>query len=536
VITRSRAGLWTDSRYYLAAEAALTGTSIELFRHGMPDVPDYPQFLAESLQPGSVVGFPGRLLGVSTHRRILRSLERAGITTRATHDLFADVWRDRPPLPNEPIYEHHVQYAGTAREAKLAQLREELEARECQWTVVATLDDIAWLFNLRGTDVPYNPVFLSFAVVGHDRTVLCVHQASLSDQLRTDLEAGGVSILDYHTVDEVVRSIPVESRVLVDPERINVELFQAIPGTIVEEMNPTTRLKARKTPAELENLRRCMIRDGAAMVEFLAWLTQSIADGVTLTEYDAQKRLREFRAAGDLFVSESFETISAYKDHAPIVHYSASPSDSASLAADGLYLVDSGGQYMDGTTDITRTIPLGSLRREEKVDYTLVLKAHIALATTVFPAGTTGHELDAIARRPLWDHMRNYGHGTGHGVGYFLNVHEGPQRISPRPSTIALEPGMLISNEPGVYHTGDYGIRIENLVVVGPEEETSFGGFHRFETVTLCPIDTRAIERSLLSPEEREWLNAYHLRVRDSLMDHLSDGARAWLSNATDPI
>lgn len=536
VVTRDSAGLWTDSRYYLAAEAAVNGTPIELHRSGSPDVLDYPEYLAGQLPAGSVVGFCGAVLSESAHRRLKGTLQKRGIATKATRDLIAEMWEDRPALPSEAVFEHSVEFTGLSRLGKLARVREEISENDCEWLVIATLDDVAWLFNLRGADVPYNPVFIAYAAVSTDRAILCVDAEKVRPEVATSLADDGVTVLEYSDVSEVVRSIPADARVLVDPDRISVDLYGQVGGQRVEEMNPTTRLKAQKSEVELANLRRCMVRDGAAVVRFLHWLSSTIAAGETPTEYECQVRLLEFRREGDRFVSESFNTISAYNANAPIVHYAAAADGSSRLTAKGLYLVDSGGQYLDGTTDITRTVALGTPTDEQKLDFTLVLKAHIALATTKFPVGTTGHELDSISRRPLWNRHANYGHGTGHGVGYFLNVHEGPQRISPRPNAIALEEGMIVSNEPGLYHTGRYGIRIENLVVVTGSEEGEFGSFRGFETLTLCPIDRNLVEVSVLSKEEHEWLNAYHQRVREALAGELPDDARGWLMDATEPV
>jgi Xaa-Pro aminopeptidase len=535
VIMHETAGLWTDSRYYLEAEKAVEGSYFELHRVGQEGVADYPEYVADRLPTGATVGFCAHVLSEAARRRLESQLKERGLESKPTADLIGEIWRDRPRLPRQPVFEHSLSFAGQSRREKLARVRRLLEDRGCDWAVLASLDDIAWLFNLRGSDVDYNPVFLSFAAVGPEKTVLCVDPSKIAPQLADSLRGEGVHLAAYDDLSTIIDSIPAEAAVACDPQRMGVSLYRKIKSshTVRDGVNPTTVLKAAKTPEELANLRRCMVRDGAAMVEFLYWLSEAPADG-QLSEYAAMRKLREIRSGKDHFVSESFNTISAFGSNAPIVHYRAPEEGSAEIRRPGLYLLDSGGQYLDGTTDITRTIAVGSPDGRQKQDFTLVLKAHIALATARFPRGTTGHELDSLCRRPMWDERANYGHGTGHGVGYFLNVHEGPQRISPTPNSVSLEEGMLISNEPGIYRAGEYGIRIENLLAVRSEGRGDFGPFLSFETLTLCPIDRTLVDSSLLTALELHWLNEYHNRVYEALAPSLSASCREWLRHATE--
>lgn len=536
VVGKDWAGVWTDSRYYLEAESAIAGTEFELFPIGKKDVLDYPEHLASTLRDGAVVGFCGDVLSVADQRKLDAQLRKANVSTKATGDLVGEIWSDRPALPVGAVYEHPTEFAGRTRSEKLDLVHDRLEALECEWTVVATLDDIAWLLNLRGEDVEYNPVFLAFAVVGRDSVTLCVDGTKVPPAIVDSLHADGVSLAEYGDIERLVDEIPAAATVSCDPGRLSFALYERIRAghNVRDEVNPTTELKARKNDAELANLRRCMVRDGAAMAEFLCWISSAVESEEAIDEYEAGRKLREFRSRRDRFVSESFNTISAYNEHGPIVHYAAPEYGSSPLRQGGIYLVDSGGQYLDGTTDITRTIVLGSPTPDQRRDFTLVLKSHIALATVRFPRGTTGHELDSICRLPLWDRRINYGHGTGHGVGYFLNVHEGPQRISPTPNTVALDVGMLISNEPGLYRRDKYGIRIENLIAVQSDGEGDFGEFLSFETLTLCPIDRTLIDLSLLTEKERSWINEYHRTVRDALENEVD--CREWLFAATEPL
>ncbi len=537
VITADEAGLWTDFRYFIAAEQELAGSGIVLHRHGEPDVPDYPEWLASRLEPGDRVGYDALCVSLSSARALESKLGSRGIETAPGDDLVGAIRTDRPALPAEPIVGYDVRFAGKSRGEKLSALREEIERLGADYHAISTLDDIAWVLNIRGNDVSYNPVVLAHLLVGMDEVVLFVDEAKLPDEMRTELESDGVTIAPYGDAALRMSGIPAGKAVIVSPGQISVGFAQQLdPGVRrVEHVNLTTDAKAQKNPIELEHLREAIVRDGVAMVRFLQWVTTAVGRE-EVTELSAEQKLLEFRALGENFVSESFHTISGYRGHGAIVHYSADEESSSALEPAGLYLVDSGAQYYDGTTDITRTVALGEPSEQARRDFTLVLKAHIGLATLTFPAGTTGHMIDAVCREHLWRERLNYGHGTGHGVGFFLSVHEGPQSISQRPIDVPLVPGMVISNEPGIYRQEQYGIRIENLVTVVEVEVNEFGRFLGFETLTLCPIDRTLIDSGLLTSSERAWIDEYHRRVRDQLLGRLEGDAADWLDAACTPL
>ncbi|MFP3959489.1 MAG: aminopeptidase P family protein [Spirochaetaceae bacterium] len=537
VVTMDTAGLWTDPRYYLEAEEVLDGTPIELFRAGRTEVPEYTDWLSRHLPRGARVGFDAAVVSLETARSLTHGLTPAGIDTIAGRDLIDELWQDRPPLPSAAAYLPEQSVFGETRREKLARLRSAIEESGARIHVMATLDDIAWTLNLRGGDVAHNPVALAYLVVHPESAVLFIDPAKLGKQDRKALESDGLTLEPYEGVGAHLGGASADTSVLYDPRRVSAALADSLAATAtpVERQNPSTAFKARKNETELGNLRACMVTDGVAMSGFLHWLEANAQDG-GLGEREAARKLKTFRSASAEFVGESFETIAGYGGHGAIVHYRVTPETDAPLRPGGLLLLDSGGQYRIGTTDITRTVPIGEPTERMRRDFTLVLKAHIALATTVFPEGTSGHQLDAIPRRVLWQEGMNYGHGTGHGVGFFLNVHEGPQRISSLPNTVPLEPGMVLSNEPGLYRRDEYGIRIENLLVVTEPRETSFGRFLGFETLTLCPIEPSLIEPSLLTGEERAWLDDYHETVRRSLEGGVDSAAREWLREKTRPL
>ena len=537
VVSREAAGLWTDFRYYLEAQAVLDGTGIELFKTDEADVPSYPEWLSTTLSPGARVGVWADSISVQSFREVQAELEHAGLALEATEDLVGEVWEEvgtRPLLPEGTAFLMEARHAGAGRQEKLEYVRNEMHRGGADVLLVPALDEVAWLFNLRGTDIPYNPVVLAYAVVTKDGAELFMRGEKLSPMDREALEADGVTIRPYEGLCESLQALSPERTVAIDIDAVTVGLRRCIPEQtpVVEMPSPISLAKARKNTAELDGMRRAMWKDGVAMERFLYWLEQAVPTGL-VSEGKAAEVLREFRAEQSDFVGESFQTISGYRGHGAIVHYRVTEESDAQLQSDGIYLVDSGGQYRHGTTDITRVVPLGDVHKQMKEDYTLVLKGHIALATARFPRGTTGHQIDALARDALWRAGRNYGHGSGHGVGCFLNVHEGPQRISTRPSPAPLEPGMVVSNEPGVYRAEEYGIRIENLLAVHAATETDFDAFLELETLTLCHIDTRLVETALLTEEERRWLNSYNARVNDELAGELEEPVRAWLAERT---
>jgi len=535
VVTADRAGLWTDFRYYLHAEKALAGTGIELFRSGEQGVLEYPEWLAAELQQGNRVGFDGMCVSLSAARALISAFCDNGIAVEPTADILESIWTDRPPLPRLPIHVYDPRYAGASRGEKLSAIRTRMQETGVDHHVISALDDIAWLLNVRGADVIYLPVAVCHAIVSSTDVRLFIDREKIGADVTSELEADGVVLCPYEEFLDAVGSLG--GSVLLSPSQVSAAVAERIPEEArrVEQLNLTTRAKARKNSIELEHIRQVMIRDGVAMVRYLHWLIGAVATE-DVTELSAELKLQEFRAQGERFASPSFRTTSGYRGHGAIVHYSATEESDSLLEPAGLYLVDSGGQYLDGTTDITRTVTLGEPTDEERKDYTLVLKGHIALATLRFPVGTTGPMIDAVARQFLWRERMNYGHGTGHGVGFFLSVHEGPQQINQKTSDIKLEPGMLISNEPGIYRAGRHGVRIENLVVVAEATRTDFGEFLEFETVTLCPFDSSLIDTSLLTVEEADWVNEYHRRVRDKLLGHLDEASGEWLEAACRPL
>ncbi|MCA1754914.1 MAG: aminopeptidase P family protein [Spirochaeta sp.] len=534
VVTAEEAGLWTDSRYYLEAEEVLTAGPITLHRQDDPEVLSYPEYLCDTLKPGAAVGCDAACLSLSQQRSLTAQLNEVGIRLRPGDDLLGPLWKDRPALPDSPAYALESEYLGATRGEKLSRLRAASPVAPDMEYFVTALDEVAWLLNVRGWDIPYNPLVISYLVVHSSGATWFVDESKLSAQLKNELRLDAVSIAPYGEAREYVAELPESSIVVADPISFSCMMAGAIPpGTrLVEHRNGVASLKAIKTEREIELLRSCMTRDGAALLRFL-YAVEEAAPHEELTELSAVALLRKLRAADPRFVEESFATISGYREHGAVVHYSVTAESALTLKADGLYLIDSGGHYLDGTTDITRTISLGRPTEEARRDFTLVLKGHIALARLSFPVGTTGTHIDAIARLPLWREGRNYGHGTGHGIGFFLNVHEGPHRISPTLNSVPLEPGMLISNEPGLYRAGCYGIRTENIVVVQQDTQTEFGEFLSFETLSLCPLDLQLVDTSLLSETEISWIDEYHQHVRESLAPHLSSRENEYLHTKT---
>jgi len=538
VVTAQEAGLWTDSRYFLAAQEAIAGTGFRLFREGEVGVPGYAEWLQQTLEKGALVGLDADTVSLSEYRALSRDLAAHGIAVTAGPDLIDRIWSDRPALPKDSVFPHEPRFSGQSRGERLSLVRAQMETTGASAHVLSTLDDIAWILNLRGSDVPYNPVFVAHLLITSERATLFADASKFSEDLVTELGREHVELEPYDALATALGSLEADTVLQYSPDQISVGLSSyMVKGITAREVpNPSTLLKAQKNSIELENLTRAMARDGVAMVRFLSWLGASLELGEVVTELTAEHQLRAFRSEGENFVSESFRTISAYRGHGAVVHYAASEESDSRLESAGLFLLDSGAQYRDGTTDITRTISLGTPIDEQRREFTLVLKAHIALATARFPAGTTGLVLDGICRHHLWRHGLNYGHGTGHGVGFFLNVHEGPQRLAQRRSMQPLLPGMVVSNEPGLYRTDRYGIRIENLLVVEEDEVNDFGRFYRFRTLTLCPFDRALVERPMLSLEEIAWIDKYHRTVREQLRASLDPDLSVWLDQACAPL
>ena len=536
IVTADFAGVWADSRYWEQATKELNGSGIELVKL-QPGQPSPLDWLAEQTPEGGVVAVDGAVMAVASARTLSSKLEARGARLRTDIDLLQEVWRDRPSLPNAPIYQHLPPQATISRGEKLAKLRETLQERGADWHFIATLDDIAWLFNLRGGDVSFNPVFVSFALINQQQATLFVALSKVDADLRAVLEQDGVTLRDYSEVADALRAVPSGASLLVDPARVTTGLLDNLDSGVklVEGLNPTTLAKSQKSEADAQHIRKAMEQDGAALCEFFAWL-ESAWGRERITELTIDEKLTAARERRPDYVSLSFNTIAAFNANGAMPHYHATEEEHAVIEGDGLLLIDSGGQYLGGTTDITRMVPVGTPTQEQKQDCTRVLKGVIALSRARFPKGILSPLLDAIARAPIWADNVDYGHGTGHGVGYFLNVHEGPQVIAyqaaPAPQT-AMQPGMITSIEPGTYRPGRWGVRIENLAMNREAGSSEFGDFLKFETLTLCPIDTRCLIADLLTQEEKQWLNAYHSEVRERLSPLLDGAALSWLNERT---
>ncbi|CAG4918876.1 aminopeptidase P family protein [Paraburkholderia saeva] len=541
VVTEDFAGLWVDSRYWVQAEAQLAGTGVRLMKMmGGQQTAPHIDWLAQNVTGGAAVGVDGAVLGVAVARALNDALTARGVALRTDVDLFDTIWPQRPTLPVEAVYEHAAPHASVTRADKLDQIRREMQQKGAQWHFISTLDDLAWLLNLRGADVSYNPVFVAHALIGLDGASLFVADGKVPQALADALARDGIQVKPYAGAADALAALPSGSTLLIDPRRITFGLLQAVPSNvkIVEAVNPSTFLKSRKTPAEAEHVRATMEQDGAALAEFFAWFEGALGRE-TITELTIDERLTAARARRPGFVTLSFGTIAGFNANGAMPHYRATQASHATIEGNGLLLIDSGGQYLSGTTDITRVVPIGTINAEHRRDFTTVLKGTMALSRAQFPRGIRSPMLDAIARAPIWEAGADYGHGTGHGVGYFLNVHEGPQVIShyaPAEAWTAMEEGMITSIEPGIYRPGKWGIRIENLVLNREAEKTVFGDFLKFETLTLCPIDTRCVDLALLRDDERSWLNAYHEMVRARVSPHVSGDAKAWLETRTQAI
>lgn len=537
VIGKECACLWTDSRYYLQAEEELAGSGVRLIREGLPDVPGYIEWITTNLSPGSKVAINGTCFSIEKVREMSRSFRQKQILLETRLTLAEDVWNMRPGIPDDPVKEHPDKLAGLTRQEKIEMVRQQLKKNRSTHYLTGALDEISWLTNLRGSDIGYNPVFHAFLIISHDYVSLFINPNKITSAIGKKLSNENIRVNLYNDIYDHLADLPDHAIVYIDPNRNNSALFSSISNFLqkIEGTGIITKLKSKKNTTEISNIRETMIQDGQAMVRFLKWLEESVPGG-EVSELSAAKKLFEIRNQNKNFQGESFSTISGYGAHGAIVHYSVTPESDIPLEPKGVYLVDSGGQYPTGTTDITRTIALGGVSKQVKTDFTLVLKGHIALAKAVFPEGTRGTHLDTLARRPLWEEHLNYGHGTGHGVGYFLNVHEGPQSFRPQDNGIPIKPGMVTSNEPGIYRPMEYGIRIENLVLAKEAGESDFGNFYCFETLTLCPIDMSLILKDLLTTDEKEWLNIYHQVVFEKLAHGLNKEEKDWLQEKTLPI
>ncbi|MFT2007792.1 aminopeptidase P family protein [Pontibacter sp. 13R65] len=537
VVTATFAGLWTDARYFEQAADQLADTGFELVKMKAQGVPEYIQWLGEELSKDEVVAFDARLISVQLAQLLEQQLAPLGLSIASDRNYLDPIWPDRPPLPVAPAYLISEEITGKSTAEKLKDLRQALQKQRTQFHLISSLDDLAWLFNIRGSDVKCNPVVLCFALISQDAATLYIDLEKLSEQEQGQLQLTGITLQPYGEVESALAALPADASVLIDPKRNCFALYKLLPASVrvVQDTNPTTYFKAIKNETEVANTRLTMVKDGVAITKFFKWLEENIGN-IAMSELSVEERLQQFRADQDGFIGSSFDTIAGYRAHGALPHYRATAASNSELQPDGLLLVDSGGQYNTGTTDITRVVSLGNLTEEESVDYTLVLKGMIDGATARFPKGTYGYQIDAITRRPLWEFGRNYGHGTGHGVGFALNVHEGPHVFNPSPTPIAIELGTITSVEPGIYRPGRHGIRIENLVLTVPDQENEFGVFYTFEHLTLALIDTAPVKKDLLEPFHISWLNAYNQQVVEKLSPYLTEEEQDWLQRKAKAI
>lgn len=538
VVTQTSAALWTDSRYFIAAEAQLQHTEYQLMRIGLPDTPSIAQWIGQELQQTDFteVGMDGFVNTKAFVQQMVNDLRKeGGITLRTNFDPLAQIWSDRPAIPKNKVEIHPLQYAGESTSSKLTRIRKALRLQHADGTMLSALDDIAWTLNLRGTDVHCNPVFVAYLLISTHAAVLYIDPEKLTEEVQSYLKVEGVSTRSYDEVTQAGRHYP-DYTILLDAEQLNAHIFSVFQKQhVITAPSPVPAMKAVKNKTEIAGFKAAMERDGVAMVKFLQWLKPAVEAGGQ-TEISLDEKLTALRAEQDLYRGLSFDTIVGYEAHGAIVHYEATPETDIPVQPKGLVLIDSGAQYLDGTTDITRTIVLGPITEEQRRVYTLVLKGHIQLELCKFPAGASGTQLDALARQAMWREGMNFMHGTGHGVGSYLNVHEGPHQIRMEYKPAPLRAGMTVTDEPGLYLEGKFGVRIENTLLITPYLKTAFGEFLQFESLTLAPIDTTPIIIEMLLPEERNWLNAYHEQVFQRLSPYLSDKENDWLREATQAI
>ncbi len=538
VVTMTSAALWTDSRYFIAAEEQLKGTEFQLMKLKMEGTPTISEWLGRTCGAGAEVGIDGWCSSASAVKNLIVELRKeGGITVRTNIDPLRLIWSDRPVIPENPVEIFPMAYAGESAHEKIGRIRQALRERHADGMLMAALDDIAWTLNLRGTDVHCNPVFVAYLLISSKDVTLYINQKKLTPEVMAYLKTEGVMVDSYENVTKGLNDY-FEYNILLDPDEVNYALYKTVVRERVEEESPVKRMKTVKNETEIAGFRNAMLKDGIAMVKFLKWLSAYVGkpEISELSEISIGQRLTAFRAEQPLYRDISFDTIAGYGPHGAIVHYEATPETDVPLQPKGMLLLDSGAQYLDGTTDITRTIALGPLSDEEKRAYTLVLKGHIQIELCKFPSGASGTQIDILARKDMWREGLNYLHGTGHGVGTYLNVHEGPHQFRMEWKPAPLVAGMTITDEPGIYLEGKFGVRIENTLLMIPYRETAFGKFLQFESLTLCPIDKTPIVRSMLLPEEIDWLNAYHQHVFDTLSPHLDADETVWLREACAPI
>ena len=536
VVTLDDACLWTDSRYFLQAEEQLEGTNIKLMKDGLPDTPSINQYIVSVLKAPATVGIDALMFSISAAYRLKKDLENAGLNLVTDFHPADGIWTDRPDLPADKAFIHESFHTGEDASTKIARMMAEVKKAGADSIFISTLDEIAWLLNLRGTDVKYNPVVTSFLYLADKGSVLFVEDVKINDSVRNYLSNLGINIRPYREAIEFLASLPPNVKVLIDPESSSAIIPVKLADKMVEGRSPIKHAKALRNDVQIAGLREAMIRDGVALVYSFMEIEHMLSMGEKVTEMTVCRIITEHRSKQQRYFDDSFGTIAGYKEHGAIVHYEPDEKSDATILPTGLLLVDSGAQYLDGTTDITRTISLGNPTPEERHDFTLVLMGHIDLAMAIFPEGTRGAQLDVLARQYLWKDGKTYLHGTGHGVGHFLNVHEGPQNIRLQENPVVFEPGMLTSNEPGIYVAGKYGIRSENLILTVPAFTTADGNFLKFETMTLFPFDINLVDSTIMSSVQIKWLNDYHKRVYDTLSPHLGTNAARWLARKTLPV
>lgn len=539
VVTLDQALLWTDSRYFLQGAQQLEGSGIELMKDGLPGTPSIEDWLCHNLPADSAIGVDGMVFSLVSINQMRSRFEATGLTLDTAFAPIDTLWAGRPALPSDAVFVHDVKYAGESAPDKIARILGAVAACGANSYFISALDEIAWILNIRSTDVPCNPVATAFLYLSDDTRTLFIDESKVDEKVRNYLSECGVDVAPYGNVARFLALLPASAKVLIEPARTSFTLASIIGKKAVTGASPVALPKAQKNPVQIAGVRDAMARDGVALVKLFMEIERRLREGETLTELDVEALGTKYRSESPMFVDNSFEMIAGYGPHGAIVHYSATPESSSTIKPEGLLLVDSGAQYLDGTTDITRTVCLGTPTDQERDDFTLVMKGHIALGTAIFPEGTRGDQLDSLARQFLWQRGLTYLHGTGHGVGHFLNVHEGPQSIRLNHVNVPLMPGMITSNEPGLYRAGIHGIRCENLVLTVPSQVSNeeFGQFYCFETLTMFPFDLKLFNTALMTDTEIAWVNAYHDRVRATLMPLLStDTQRNWLTEKTAPL
>jgi Xaa-Pro aminopeptidase len=540
VVTDTFAGLWTDSRYFVQAQNQLAGSGFVLMKPVLPEKKDYNEWIVENIKQGNRIALDGRIYSIDRLKKIEKMLELKGISIDIECDLISDIWTDRPAITGSPAFDHSVVYCGKERAVKIGEVQAEMKRMNVNYHLLTSTDDIMWLLNIRGNDVKYSPLLTSFAIIGDAQILLFADENKIPLKLAREFDNLDIVILPYEEAAGILSTLSADDTILITPWTTSAALFNSIPVgmKIIEEISIPARFKAVKNKVEIRSICNVMIKDGVALTRFFYWMEQ-IYGSIPMSESSLAEKLNLLRSEQENFLGPSFSTIVAFNEHGALPHYSVTSETDSVIGPNGILLIDSGGQYLDGTTDITRTIAVGRPTAVQKRDFTLVLKGTIRLAAAKFPAATKGYQLDILARRALWEAGLNYGHGTGHGVGFCLNVHEGPQSISPLFSTgskTSIEPGMLISDEPAIYREGEYGIRIENLILCYEDEESEFGQFLKFDTVSLCYIDKSLIDISLLEKMEIDWLNSYHAEVYEKLSPYLTSEEKLWLKDKTNPL